>query len=162
MFQPEPTLTGTSSRATASISSVAGRSFIFNRLSFFIFCTASLFHKINVIPYSGLDFFSIYFDNSNLTDYFGFTPLSGKCENIAQFSTRSGCLASNDGIAAAADAVLTLYLAAYLAAWVIHHVGKRMEKEFFPRQPPQDRQLCAGNFGVTIVLVNIPAGCTKQ
>ena len=33
-----------------------------------------------------------------------------------------------------------------------------MEKEFFPRQLPQDRQLCAGNFGVTIVLVNIPAG----
>ena len=54
--------------------------------------------------------------------------------------------------------MLTLYLAAYLAAWVIHHVGKCMKKEFFPRQPPQDRQLCAGNFGVTIVLVNIPAG----
>ena len=38
------------------------------------------------------------------------------------------------------------------------NVGKRMEKEFFPRQLPQDCQFRAGDFGVTIILVNIPAG----
>ena len=41
---------------------------------------------------------------------------------------------------------------------VVCHKGEAVEKQFFFRQPFEDRQLGAGDLGIHLVLIDVPAG----
>ena len=69
-----------------------------------------------------------------------------------------GVGAADDRIATPRFSLSFRTLLVPLPLGVVCHKGEAVEKQFFFRQPLEDRQFGAGDLGIHLVLVDVPAG----
>ena len=117
------------------------------------------FLKIRSIPDIRQERLSINGSHHDLLDAAGGRVLLGKGQYITLPAALGyGVGAADDRIATPRFSPVLPNMLVPLPLGVVCHKGEAVEKQFFFRQPLEDRQFGAGDLGIHLVLVDVPAG----